>query len=48
MKALILNNKVVDLAETEFPVSPEMQWVDCDSSVKVGFDYKDGTFTKPN
>ena len=47
MKALILNNKVVDLVEKEFPVSPEMVWVDCDDTVKAGYDYIDGKFTKP-
>tara|TARA_R100000234_G_scaffold71749_1_gene44157 strand:- start:608 stop:967 length:360 start_codon:yes stop_codon:yes gene_type:complete len=47
MKALILNNRVVDLAETQFPVSPEMVWVDCDDTVKAGYDYTDGKFTKP-
>ena len=47
MKALILNNKVVDLVETEFEVSPEMSWVDCDDTVKFGYTYADGTFTAP-
>tara|TARA_B100002019_G_scaffold131268_1_gene112777 strand:- start:5543 stop:5902 length:360 start_codon:yes stop_codon:yes gene_type:complete len=47
MKALIFENKVVDLCETEFPVSPEMEWVDCDDTVKTNYEYKDGTFTKP-
>ena len=42
MKALILNNKVVDIQENEFEVSPEMTWVDCDSTVKTGYEY-DGT-----
>jgi hypothetical protein len=48
MKALILKNKVVDLSETEFPVSSEMKWVDCDDTVKRDYEYKDGTFTKPS
>jgi len=47
MKALILNNKVVDLVETEFEVSPEMSWIDCDDTVKFGYTYADGTFTAP-
>jgi hypothetical protein len=47
MKALILNNIVVDLNESEFPVSSEMSWVDCDDTVKVGYTYADGTFTAP-
>ena len=47
MKALIFQSKVVDLSKTEFPVSPEMEWVDCDDTVKTGYDYTDGKFTKP-
>ena len=42
MKALILNNKVVDIQENQFDVSSEMNWVDCDSTVKTGYEY-DGT-----
>ena len=42
MKALIFNNKVVDIKETEFEVHTSMAWVDCDEKVKTGFKY-DGT-----
>ena len=42
MKALIFENKVVDVNENEFPVAPAMTWVDCDNTVKIGFEY-DGT-----
>ena len=42
MKALIFNNKVVDIKETEFEVHTSMTWVDCDEKVKIGFEY-DGT-----
>jgi len=45
MKALILENKVVDLAESEFEVHEAMVWVDCTDDVKVGFSYDNGTFT---
>jgi len=45
MKALILNNKVVDVQATEFEVHSDLSWVDCDSTVKVGFDYDGNTFT---
>lgn len=48
MKALILNNKVVDISDVEFPVSGEMQWVDCDESVKVGQEYNNGGFSSPS
>ena len=47
MKALILNGEVVDVVETEFEVSSEMSWVDCDDIVKFGYTYEDGTFTAP-
>ena len=45
MKALILNNKVVDVQATEFEVAPTMSWVDCDDTVKIGFSYDGNTFT---
>ena len=44
MKALILENKVVDIQATEFEVAPTMIWVDCDDTVKVGFSYNGTTF----
>ena len=47
MKALILDNKVVDVVSTEFEVHSSMTWVDCDDTVKSGYDYKDGKFTDP-
>ena len=45
MKALILENKVVDVQATEFEVAPTMSWVDCDDTVKIGFSYDGSTFT---
>ena len=45
MKALILENQVVDVQATEFEVAPTMTWVDCDDTVKVGFSYDGNTFT---
>ena len=47
MKALILDNKVVDVVSTEFEVHSNMTWVDCDNTVRCGYDYKDGKFTDP-
>jgi len=44
MKALILNNKVVEIAETEFQVNGIMQWVDCDDSVQIEYEYIDDIF----
>ena len=45
MKALIFENKVVDVQETEFEVAPTMTWVDCDNTVKIGFSFDGTTFT---
>ena len=45
MKALIFQNKVVDVQEIEFEVAPTMTWVDCDNTVKIGFSYDGKTFT---
>ena len=45
MKALILNNQVIDVKETEFEVHESMTWVDCDDTVKPGFSYDGDTFT---
>tara|TARA_R110002126_G_scaffold266267_1_gene409463 strand:+ start:444 stop:704 length:261 start_codon:yes stop_codon:yes gene_type:complete len=45
MKALILNNKVVDISENEFEVHSSMTWVNCDETVKVGFSYNGNSFT---
>ena len=35
-KALVFNGEVVDMAENEFPVSPEMEWIDAEQSTRVG------------
>ena len=45
MKALIFENKVVDVQATEFEVHSSMSWVDCDDTVKTGFSYDGSTFT---
>lgn len=47
MKALILNNKVVDLQENEFEVHSDMFWVEASTDVIVGATYIDGVFTNP-
>ena len=44
MKALIFENKVVDVQETEFEVAPTMTWVDCNNTIKIGFSYDGTTF----
>tara|TARA_R110001632_G_scaffold227589_1_gene362201 strand:+ start:142 stop:426 length:285 start_codon:yes stop_codon:yes gene_type:complete len=45
MKALIFENKVVDVKTTEFEVAPTMTWVDCEDTVRIGFNYDGSTFT---
>ena len=45
MKALIFENKVVDIQETEFEVHSSLTWVDCDDTVKIGFSYDGSKFT---
>ena len=46
MKALILNNQVVDVQDDAFPVHPSLVWIDCDDSVQVGDTYKDSKFSR--
>jgi len=48
MKALIFENKVTDVQETEFPVNSSFVWVDCPDNVKIGFDYDGTNFTDPD
>ena len=45
MKALILNNMVVDVSETEFPVSSEMSWMDCPNDCEISWILKDGVLS---
>ena len=45
MRALIFNNKVVDVKEIEFQVSKSMTWVNCPDDTKIGAAYSDGVFT---
>jgi hypothetical protein len=43
MKALILNNKVVDVASVEFEVNSNLTWIDCtDDCVANQWEVKDG------
>lgn len=43
MKALIFNNKVVDVQPTEFEVHSSMSWVNCPDNCQVGSEYRDDT-----
>jgi hypothetical protein len=46
MKALILDEKVLEVQENAFPVHPSLVWIDCDDSVKGGDTYKDSKFSR--
>lgn len=48
MKALIFNNKVVDVQENVFEVHESMTWVDCDNNVDTSYTYENGQFIKPS
>ena len=45
MKALISNNKVVEISATEFEVHSGLSWVDCDGSVEIGDDFDGSSFS---
>ena len=48
MKALIFENKVVDVVETEFEVHPSMTWMDCTDECKAySWTLVDGVLTAP-
>jgi hypothetical protein len=47
MKALIKDNLVVDVCETEFEVHPSLVWVDAVNDCVVGWTYENGQFTAP-
>jgi hypothetical protein len=47
MKALILNNKVVQTEDQEFPVASPLRWIDCTEDVQVGYTLEGTTFSPP-
>jgi len=47
MKALLLDNKVVDVVTTEFEVSSSMTWMNCPDDCVVGWTLIDGVLTAP-
>ena len=48
MKALLdSENKVIDVQETEFQVHSSCTWIDCDDTVKIGFEYDGTNFIDP-
>ena len=47
MKALIFENKVVDVREVEFEVHSSMTWMDCSDDCKLGWTLESGVLTAP-
>lgn len=45
MKALIVNNIVIQLEEHEFPVVEEWEWIDATDNTNVGDNYNNGIFS---
>ena len=45
MKALIQNNKVIDVQEKEFEVPSSLSWVNCGDTVEIGDSYDGSEFT---
>ena len=46
-KALILDNKVVDVSDATFEVHSSMSWMDCDDTVVAGYELIDGVLKDP-
>ena len=44
MKALIHDDKVVDVKEQSYEVHPSMSWIDCPNNIRIGFFYDGKTF----
>lgn len=47
MKALILDDIVVEVAQKEFPVASPLTWCDCPHHVQQGWRLESGTFLPP-
>ncbi len=47
MKALVFENKVVDVAEVPFEVHSSMTWMDCSSDCEIGWTLESGVLTAP-
>ena len=47
MKALILDNQVVDVSQTEFPVAPDMSWIEAPDNCTLGWTLVGGVLTAP-
>ena len=47
MRALVFENKVVDVQEKDFEVHPSMTWCDAPEGCKIGWKVVDGVITAP-
>jgi len=47
MKALIENNRVIDLVEEAFDVAPSMSWKDAPEGCRTGWLLEDGALNAP-
>lgn len=47
MKALIFENKVIQVQETTFEVAPELFWVDCPNDCEYGWAFENGAVVRP-
>lgn len=44
MKALIHDDKVVDIKEQSYEVHPSMSWIECPNDIRIGFFYDGKAF----
>jgi len=48
MRGLVNNNVLIQIEENEFPVHPDLIWVDVPDGVPVGWNYDGTNFTDPD
>jgi hypothetical protein len=47
MKALVFNNEVIQMENSQFPVASEMVWMEAPDNCKTGWILKDGSLVAP-
>ena len=47
MKALVFENKVVDVAEVPFEAHSSLTWMDCSNDCEIGWILEDGALVAP-
>ena len=47
MKALIFENKVIQIEKKQFPISSDLTWIDASDECEVGWTLKDGALIAP-